>query len=62
MSWRAQRPLCTPTERIIFDVTNHGARLYVIEVLRGRAGYLTLIRLTIDSYEREEYLLFSGFY
>ena len=55
------KALRTPTDRIIFDVTNHGARLYAIEALRGKAGYLSLIRLTIDSYEREEYLLFSGF-
>ena len=47
--------------RIVFDVTNHPMRLHVIEALRGKAGYLTLTRLTIDSYEREEYLLFSGF-
>ncbi len=55
------KALPTPADRIIFDLSNHGARLYVIEALRGKAGYLSLIRLTIDSYEREEYLLFSGF-
>ena len=46
---------------IIFDVTSHPTRLHVIEALRGKTGYLTLTRLSIDSYEREEYLLFSGF-
>ncbi len=55
------KALSTPPERIVFDVTNHPARISVIEALRGKAGYLTLTRLTIDSYEREEYLLFSGF-
>ena len=35
--------------------------LHVVEALRGKSGYLTLTRLVIDSYEREEYLLFSGF-
>jgi len=55
------KALPTPPERIVFDVTNHPTRLHVIEALRGKAGYLTLTRLTIDSYEREEYLLFSGF-
>ena len=53
--------LSTPPDRIIFDVTNHPTRLHVIEALRGNAGYLTLTRLAVDSYEREEYLLFSGF-
>ncbi len=55
------KALPTPPEQIVFDVTNHPTRLHVIEALRGKAGYLTLTRLTIDSYEREEYLLFSGF-
>src|SRR5690606_27544047 len=51
----------TPTAEIQFDVTSHPARLSVIEGLRGQRGYLTLTRLSVDSYEREEYLLFSGF-
>lgn len=55
------KALLTPPERIAFDVTNHPTRLSVIEALRGKAGYLILIRLTIDSYEREESMLFSGF-
>ncbi|MDZ7617202.1 MAG: ATP-dependent helicase, partial [Patescibacteria group bacterium] len=33
----------------------------VIEALRGKAGYLTLAWQMIETYEREEYLLFSGF-
>ena len=55
------KALPTPPVRIVFDVTNHPTRLHVVEELRGKGGYLTLTRLTIDSYEREEYLLFSGF-
>lgn len=51
----------TPTAEVYFDVSNHPARLAVVETLRGKGGYLTLTCLTIDSYEREEYLLFSGF-
>src|SRR5690606_8375338 len=47
--------------QIVFDVTHHPTRLSVIEALRGKRGHLTLTRLTIDSYEREEHLLFSGF-
>ena len=45
----------------MFDVTHHQARLHVVEALRGKSGYLTLDRLTVESYECEEYLLFSGF-
>lgn len=53
--------LATPPAQVVFDVTNHPTRLHVIEALRGKAGFLTLTRLAVDSYEREEYLLFSGF-
>ncbi len=51
----------TPAAEIVFDITHHPTRLSVIEALRSKAGYLTLTRLTVDSYDREEYLLFSGF-
>jgi hypothetical protein len=55
------KALPTPTARLVFDVTHHATRVRVVEALRGQGGYLTLARLVIDSYEREEYLLFSGF-
>lgn len=55
------KALPAPPVRIVFDVTHHPTRLHVIEALRGKSGFLTLTRLVIDSYEREEYLLFSGF-
>jgi superfamily II DNA/RNA helicase len=51
----------TPLAEIVFDVTHHPMRVALIEALRGKSGYLTLTRLAIDSYDREEYLLFSGF-
>lgn len=51
----------TPAAEIHFDITRHPTRIAVVEALRGKRGYLTLTRLTIESYEREEYLLFSGF-
>ena len=49
-----------PPARVVFDVTNHPARVHMVETLKGRSGYLTLVRLAIDSFEREEHLLFSG--
>ncbi|MDF1552469.1 MAG: SNF2-related protein [Deferrisomatales bacterium] len=55
------RGLPTPLARLSFDVTGHPTRVHAVEALRGRSGYLTLARLVIDSYEREEHLLFSGF-
>ncbi len=53
--------LPTPATDVVFDVTHHPTRLHVVEALRGKSGYLTLHRVVIESYEREEYLLFSGF-
>jgi hypothetical protein len=55
------KQLDTPTSRIVFDVTHHPTRVLMVEALRGKSGYLTLSRLVVDSYESEEYLLFSGF-
>ncbi|MEO8035913.1 MAG: helicase-related protein, partial [Acidobacteriota bacterium] len=55
------KALDTPASEIVFDVSHHPTRLHVVEALRGKSGSLTLTQLTVDSYEREEYLLFSGF-
>lgn len=43
-----------------FDISNHPVRLVQVEELKGNSGYLTLNNLCIESYEREEYLLFTG--
>ncbi len=51
----------TPIAQVIFNVSGHPARLHVVETLRGKSGHLTLTRQVIDSFETEEYLLFSGF-
>jgi hypothetical protein len=52
--------LNTPDAKIVFNVSQHQNRLHLVETLRGKQGYLTLIALAIESYEREEHLLFSG--
>ena len=55
------KSMATPQASVTFDLTHHPARLSVVESLRGATGYLTLTRLVVESYDREEYLLFSGF-
>jgi ERCC4-related helicase len=55
------KTLQTPPLLVTFDVSHHPARVHAIEALRGKGGWLTLTRLTIESYEREEHLLFSAF-
>ena len=54
------KALNTPNAKIVFNVSQHPTRLHLVEALRGKQGYLTLTALGIESYEREEYLLFSG--
>ncbi len=57
---QAAQVLETAFGHVRFDLANHPARLSLVEALRGQSGYLTLRRLTVESYEAEEYLLFSG--
>ncbi len=52
--------LPTPAARVTFNITGRPARIVLVEALKGRSGWLHLQRLVIDSFEREEYLLFSG--
>jgi hypothetical protein len=52
--------LDTPSAKVVFNVSKHPTRLHMVESLRGKQGYLTLTSLAVESYELEEYLLFSG--
>ena len=56
------KALETQDSSLTFDISNHETRIHVIEDMKGSSGYLRLSRLLVDSYEQEEYLLFSGFY
>lgn len=50
-----------PVARLTFDVSHYPAKLSMVEVLKGQSGWLNLQRLAIDSFDREEHLLFSAF-
>lgn len=50
----------TPVAKVSFDVSGHPAKISMVDTLKGRGGWLILQRLVIDSFEREEYLLFSA--
>jgi len=50
-----------PVAHVAFDVSGHPLRIAMVESLKGQSGWLILQRLGIDSFEREEYLLFSAF-
>lgn len=50
----------TPVAILKLDYSKHGARVSVIERLRGMSGWLTLARLEVTAFETTEVLLFSG--
>ncbi|MGC8733128.1 MAG: ATP-dependent helicase, partial [Halothiobacillaceae bacterium] len=50
----------TPVAILKLDYAKHGARVSVIEKLRGKSGWLTLVRLEVSAFETTEALLFSG--
>ena len=50
----------TPMQRLVFDTRQTEARVSVVEALRGQSGVLSLQKLTVDSFEKQEYLLFSA--
>jgi len=50
----------TPVQRISFDTSHNQARISVVDALRGQSGTLHLQKLSVDSFERQEYLLFSA--
>lgn len=49
-----------PVGKVSFDISGHPARIAMVEDLKGKSGWLFLQRLVIDSFDREEYLLFSA--
>jgi len=50
----------TPVQRLVFDPPKNTARVAMVEALRGQSGVLSLQKLTVDSFEKQEYLLFSA--
>lgn len=55
------KELDTPWAEVTFDISNHPSRLSVIDTLKGKSGLLRLSLLQINSFEEEQYLLFSAF-
>lgn len=51
----------TGLEEIVFDITNHPVKMSLVQKLVGYSGWLSLQKLTVQSFEKEEYLLFSAF-
>ena len=45
---------------IDFDITNYPYKLTKVSELKGRKGVISLNKITIESFENEEYLVFNG--
>jgi hypothetical protein len=54
------RGAATPPAQVTFDVSGHETKLAAVEKLKGVAGWLALDRLTIESLDLEEHLLFTA--
>ena len=50
---------CLPAE-VVFDISGHTSRIAVVGRLKGKSGWLCLQKMSIDSFESEEHLLFSA--
>ncbi len=56
---RAKARQLEPAE-VVFDYGQHAGRVSVVHALRGQTGFLRLERFTVESLEREDYLVFAG--
>lgn len=51
----------TPVAYLAFDISNHPTRIAAVDEVKEQTGWLSLQRLTIESFDAEEHLLFSGY-
>jgi hypothetical protein len=49
-----------PLSEVTFDITGHPTLISAIDQLKGKSGWLSLQHLRIDSFDSEEFLLFSA--
>ena len=45
---------------VAFDISSHTAKISLVENLKGKSGWLRLQHLQVDSFENDDYLLFSA--
>ena len=57
---QAAKAANTPLQTLVFEPQQSEARMAVVQALRGQKGVLMLQKLRVDSFERQEYLLFSA--
>ena len=49
-----------PEAEIVFDYTSHPGKISILEPLVGQSGYLSLVGLTVESLNVEDYLIFTA--
>lgn len=50
-----------PLKELVFDYTNDKThKISILEDLIGKSGWITLKNITVDSFEKEDYLIFAG--
>jgi hypothetical protein len=55
------KKLDTPFTEVVFDISNYNGKISTIEKLKGESGYLLVDKMTVNSFDEEGYLLFTGF-
>ncbi len=58
LSLAAEKDL--PPGRVVFDYTGHPKKVSILEPLIGKSGVLALFRLSINSLESEDHLIFAA--
>lgn len=61
--WCVERAksLDVPCREVTFYLSKYPAKISVLEALKGKSGYLLLNHLSINSLDKEDFLLFAGF-
>ena len=49
-----------PIQHVVFDISNHPTKISMIENLKGQSGWLRLSKLTINSFDLHEELIFTA--
>ena len=49
-----------PDAELVFDYSGQPVKVSILEPLIGRSGYLSLARLSVESFEEEDHLIFAA--
>lgn len=59
LNWAKE--LDVPCHEVTFNLSGYPSKISVLETLKGKSGYMLLNKLEVNSLDKEEFLLFSGF-